>query len=202
MMHGFRRRRGQLTCTFEDTELTILCSLTKTLLQLLRSDAMPPVRARSWNDSSDCSPEALFAELENQMGCEVKADFATNPEVDPVLRRLFPDAYRDDEGASTEFRRFSQASERDEKLDAAVAMLSDMNQVGHDGRCAVPDEHVNDWLKTLTALRVAVAVRLGIKTSADADELGELPDEDPRTAVFSIYEWLGWVQESLLDCLH
>ncbi|MDK9345109.1 DUF2017 family protein [Propionibacterium freudenreichii] len=90
MMHGFRRRRGQLTCTFEDTELTILCSLTKTLLQLLRSDAMPPVRASSWNDSSDCSPEALFAELENQMGCEVKADFATNPEVDPVLRRLFP----------------------------------------------------------------------------------------------------------------
>lgn len=201
-MHGFRRRRGQLTCTFEDTELTILCSLTKTLLQLLRSDDMPPVCASSWNDSADSSPEALFADLENQMGCEVKADFATDENIDPVLRRLFPDAYRDDQKASAEFRRFSQIAERDEKLDAAVAMLSDVNQVGHDGRCVVSDDHIDDWLKTLTSLRLAVAVRLGIESSADADELAELPDDDPRTAVFSIYEWLGWVQESLLDCLH
>lgn len=200
-MHGFRRRRGQLTCTLEDTERTILCGITTTLVQLLRSDEMPPVRANAWSEPGCDSAEALFAELEGQLDCDIKADFASNPDVDPVLRRLFPDAYRDDAQASTEFRRFSQAEERDRKLDSAVAVLSDINQVGHDGRCTVPDDHVEDWLKTLTALRLAVAVRIGIKTAADADELAGLDDQDPRAAIYSIYEWLGWVQESLLDCL-
>lgn len=200
-MHSFRRRHGQLTCTFEGAELTILSNLSNTLVELLRSEAMPPMCHSSLTGAQDNSTQALFDELESQLGYEGAEDFANNPDIDPVLRRLFPDAYVNDPQASAEFRRFSQSTERDEKMDAVVAVMSDLHQVTADGRCTVADDHVDDWLKTLTALRLGVAARLDIQTAIDADDLAELPDDDPRTAVFSIYEWLGWVQESLLDCL-
>ena len=55
--------------------------------------------------------------------------------------------------------------------------------------------------RVATNLRLAVAVRLGIEDAQSADVLAELPASDPRAWVFDIYEWLGWVQESLLACL-
>lgn len=179
-----------------------MSNLAQQLVELLTSQAMPPVRSGALDGDSGGSEEDIFGELERELSQPVDAGFCSDSSVDPVLRRIFPDAYRDDDKASAEFRRFSQAEQRDAKLNSAVAVISDLNQVGHDRRCVVPDEHVEDWLKTLTALRLAVSVRLGIETASDQDMLAELPDSDPRTSVFSIYEWLGWVQESLLDCLH
>ncbi len=201
-MHAFRRRHGELTCTLEDAELTILSSLARQFVELLTSDAMPPMCSDALDVDSKRSDEDILGELERELNEPTEPNFCTNSAVDPVLRRLFPDAYRDDSAASAEFRRFSQADQRDEKLNSAVVVIADLNQVGHDRRCVVADEHVEDWLKTLTALRLALSVRLGIASAADQDRLAELPDSDPSTSVFSIYEWLGWVQESLLDCLH
>ena len=66
------------------------------------------------------------------------------------------------------------------------------------GHCTVPSAHTIAWLKSLTNMRLALAVRMGIETAEDAEELAELPDDDPRSWVYSIYEWTGWVQESLL----
>ncbi|WP_316671106.1 DUF2017 domain-containing protein [uncultured Propionibacterium sp.] len=195
-MHSFRRRRGQLTCTFEAAELSVMISLVGQLMELLTGDGMPGTAPGGLGEQD------LFAELEREFNEAPADDFCQNPDVDPALRRLFPDAYRNDPRASNEFRRFSLAEQRDAKLNAAVAMLADLNQVGDDMRCAVPDEHIGAWLKTLTAVRLALSVRLGILTADDADRLGELPEDDPQAAIFSIYEWLGWVQESLLDCLH
>ena len=189
-MHSFRRRRGQLTCTFEAAELSVMTSLVDQFMELLTGDDMPP---RTTNGLGE---QDLFAELERELNDPPTDDFRRNPDVDPALRRLFPDAYQNDPQASSEFRRFSLAEQRDAKLDAAVAMLSDLNQVGGDMRCAVPDEHIDAWLKTLTAVRLALSVRLGILTADDADRLAELPEDDPMAAVFSVYEWLGWVQES------
>ena len=185
-MHSFRRRRGQLTCTFEAAELSVMTSLVDQFMELLTGDDMPP---RTTNGLGE---QDLFAELERELNDPPTDDFRRNPDVDPALRRLFPDAYQNDPQASSEFRRFSLAEQRDAKL----------NQVGGDMRCAVPDEHIDAWLKTLTAVRLALSVRLGILTADDADRLAELPEDDPMAAVFSVYEWLGWVQESLLDCLH
>ena len=150
-MHSFRRRRGQLTCTFEAAELSVMTSLVDQFMELLTGDDMPP---RTTNGLGE---QDLFAELERELNDPPTDDFRRNPDVDPV---------------------------------------------GGDMRCAVPDEHIDAWLKTLTAVRLALSVRLGILTADDADRLAELPEDDPMAAVFSVYEWLGWVQESLLDCLH
>lgn len=173
-----------------------MISLVSQLMELLTGDDMPQ------QSSNGLGEQDLFAELERELNGAPAVDFCQNPDVDPALRRLFPDAYQNDPRASAEFRRFSQVEQRDAKFDAAVEMLADLNQVGDDMRCVVPEEHIDAWLKTLTSVRLALSVRLDILTADDVDRLAELPENEPQAAVFSVYEWLGWVQESLLDCLH
>ena len=57
------------------------------------------------------------------------------------------------------------------------------------------------WLRTLTSVRLAVATRLGISDADSAEELAELPDEDPRSFMVSVYDWLGFAQETLIAAL-
>ena len=59
-----------------------------------------------------------------------------------------------------------------------------------------PREEVESWLRTLTSVRLAVATRLGIHDAAAADEPAALPDEDPRSFMVSVYDWLGFAQET------
>ena len=54
------------------------------------------------------------------------------------------------------------------------------------------------WLKLLTALRLALAARLGIERPQDADALDALPEEDPRSLIYRIYEWLAFLSEGIL----
>jgi hypothetical protein len=59
-------------------------------------------------------------------------------------------------------------------------------------------EEVRSWMRCLTDMRLTLAERLGIE--ADDDERWDsLPDDDPRVAVHDIYQWLGYLLESLLD---
>ena len=49
------------------------------------------------------------------------------------------------------------------------------------------------WVRSLTDIRLTIAARLGIETD---DDLGS---EDP--AMLDLYDWLGFVQGSLVDCM-
>ena len=46
-------------------------------------------------------------------------------------------------------------------------------------------------------MRLALASRLDI-TEGDEEYWESLPEEDPRTHVHDIYDWLGFLQESLV----
>src|SRR3546814_12248783 len=91
-----------------------VCSsdLASQLVELLRNEAAVP--------GDDRDPfEALM-------------DFSgptTAPE-DPVLARLFPSAYPDDEEAAGEFRRFTESTLRDGKARAAVAIIDGLEEAG------------------------------------------------------------------------
>jgi hypothetical protein len=60
---------------------------------------------------------------------------------------------------------------------------------------------VQAWLRTLTSVRIAVATRLGITDAESAQELSELDDDDPRAFMVSVYDWLGFAQETLIAAL-
>ncbi len=56
------------------------------------------------------------------------------------------------------------------------------------------------WLKSFTDIRLALATRLGVE-EGDEDYWMALPDEDPRTHVYDIYQWVGYLQETLVEAL-
>ena len=52
-------------------------------------------------------------------------------------------------------------------------------------------------MRSLTDIRLALATRLGVE-EGDEEFWDSLPDDDPRTAVHDIYDWVGYLQETLV----
>lgn len=114
---------------------------------------------------------------------------------DPAVSRLTPTPYPDDEDAATEFRRAT----RDDLLtrraqDARVvidALAGGMNAASPRAitRVEVDADAFGAWMRTLTALRLVIATRLGIQNEDDGDRT------DP---LFTLYDWLGLRLEMLL----
>lgn len=84
----------------------------------------------------------------------------------------------------------------------AQVVLDDLGATDH-GRVdlRVTPEHVDGWLRTLTSVRLAVATRLGITDTESAEELAQLDDSDPRSYMVSVYDWLGFAQETMVGAL-
>ena len=62
-----------------------------------------------------------------------------------------------------------------------------------------PDE-VQAWLRALTDVRLSLAVRLGIETDEDTMLVAQ-SDDEAVAAMSDIFEWLGYVQETLVAAL-
>ena len=189
MTKAFRRTRGGgITATFHPSEGDLLRSLVTQLLDLL--GAGPQAAERP-------APRDPLAAAVGFDTTSVRPD-------DPVLLRLFPDAYRADEGAAGEFRRFTERGLRDRKVGAALGMLASLDT----GTAERPDklevlldrEAAGAWLHTLTDLRLALGTRLGVDQDDEA-RWRSLPPDDPSAYVHDVYEWLGWLQETLVQAL-
>ena len=189
MTHGFSRHRrsGACVATFTAFEADLLRSLAGQLIELLRDEEATPGGADPVEEMFDFSGPTTVPE-------------------DPVLARLFPTAYPDDDEAAADFRRFTESSLRNGKAAAAASIIETLEQAG------LPDEPEDglfidveldkasamSWLRSFTDMRLAIATRLGVE-EGDEDYWHSLPPEDPRAQVHDIYEWLGYVQETLVE---
>jgi hypothetical protein len=192
-MSGFARHRRSkhLIATFSGFEADLLRSLAAQLVELLRNEAAVP--------RDDRDP------------LEAMMDFSgptTEPE-DPVLARLFPTAYRHDEEAAAEFRRFTEGTLRDGKANAAITIIDALEDAGLPPELTeeglVIDVELEEpaaevWMRSFTDLRLALATRLGVE-EGDEGYWHSLPDDDPRSQAHEIYEWVGYLQESLVQAL-
>ncbi len=188
-MGGFRRHRrsGACVATFTVFEADLLRSLAAQLIELLRSE--------SATTSHDRDPLERLLDFSGP---------TTAPE-DPVLARLFPTAYPDDEEAAGDFRRFTETSLRDGKAAAAASIIDALEEAGlpaepEDGifiDVELDDGAAMTWMRSFTDMRLAIATRLGIEDE-DEDHWHSLPDDDPRAQVHDIYDWLGYLQETLV----
>jgi hypothetical protein len=189
---GFqRRRRGGAVATFTSFEADLIRSLASQLIELLRNEAAVP--------STELDPfEALL-------------DFSgptTAPE-DPVLARLFPAAYREDDEAAAEFRRYTETELRSGKASDAAVVIDALEEAGLpdelDETGSVIDVELTAdegiaWMKAITDMRLALATRLGVE-EGDENFWESLDDEDPRSHVHDIYDWLAFLQETLVRAL-
>jgi len=125
-------------------------------------------------------------------------------QIDPAMRRLLPDGYRDDADAAAELRRFSEAALRDSKLQAASQVLADL-PAGGQRQVRLSNARAHAWLTALTDARLVLGVRLDINAGTDVlAELGsELEREDSESKVFllAVYQYLTFLQESLVEAL-
>jgi hypothetical protein len=108
---------------------------------------------------------------------------------DPALARLLPDAYRNDESAASEHRHLTELGLVERKAANARVVITSLET----NNCLLDSAAVQSWLRTLTDLRLIVATRLQI--TEDGDE--GIGDE----VMLEVYEWLGYVQGTLLGCI-
>jgi len=119
-------------------------------------------------------------------------------EDDPAVARLFPDAYPDDAESAGEFRRYTERGLRDRKREAAATALATLAEPGH--RRTLSEHEAQAWLTTLADLRLVLGTRLDV-TEDWGEQYASLPDDDPRRALFEAYDWLSFLQESLVHAL-
>lgn len=118
------------------------------------------------------------------------------PSEDPALHRLLPDAFVDDEEASLEFRRFTERGLRESKVERAEAVRASLERDGL--QVHLDGELVQAWLGFLNDTRLILGARLDL-TEDNQEQLAALPDEDPRAALFGLYGWLTYLQETLVQ---
>ena len=192
-MSGFHRhlRSGRIIATFSGLEADLLRTMASQLVELLRNEAAVP------QDGRDAF-EALI-------------DFSgpTSEPDDPVLARLFPTAYPGDDEASSEFRRFTEGALRDGKAAAAAAIIDGLEEAGLPPELTenglvidveLEEPEAQAWMRSFTDLRLALATRLGIEED-DEEYWYALPEDDPRGQIHDIYEWVGLLQETLVQAL-
>jgi hypothetical protein len=120
---------------------------------------------------------------------------------DPAIRRLLPDAYRDDPEAAAEFRRYTDAPMREGMRADVDVVRATLAGIGAAGHATLDDDTAQAWLRVLNRLRLVLAERLGIERAEDQDELDRLDEDDPRHAPYEVYSWVGYVLSELLEAL-
>ncbi len=179
---------GGLRLRLDLDEAQLLDQLVGQLIGLLQS-----------HSGTALDPDPLFASL------EIGGSDST-PE-DPALARLFPDAFEDAEDASA-FRRVTEQGLVNRKLQDALEVTSALGLGGGVQSHAEPPESESAavevevtaktmpaWVRTLTALRLAIAARLGLEQESDHARL--FADGESRSTIM-VYDWLAAILDSIL----
>ncbi|MER7165552.1 DUF2017 domain-containing protein [Micromonospora sp. NPDC000207] len=123
---------------------------------------------------------------------------------DPVVGRLFPEVYPEDTEGTEEFRRYTEGDLKTAKIDQAGAILAALPDES-GGEVRLDAEAAEAWLRALNDARLAMGVRLEVKDGTDLGaELDDAVAADPtssRVFQLSVYAYLGYLQESLLNAL-
>jgi hypothetical protein len=118
---------------------------------------------------------------------------------DPALLRLLPDAYGD-AAAAGEFRRLMESDLRRQKIEALEKVAHALVDVDHGVTFALVEDEPEVWLQALNDIRLFLGSRLGV-TEELHDQIEALDPGDPRLAELLAYDWLGLLQESLLQVI-
>ncbi|MGY4645839.1 DUF2017 domain-containing protein [Cellulomonas sp. URHB0016] len=203
-MHGFRARQGRFVARVDQGEREVVASVVADVLELL--GAARPDEEHAAGERTAPAPVA-----DGEMP-HLRSDTPAAP-VDPAVRRLLPDASRDDPAVAAEFRRLTEDDLRAKKVDRLVALWQALMAPGGGRRrdeLVVQSQDAPAVAAALTDLRLVLAERLGVHTDAEADAmyavLGDPPPGTPaahgehetRRYLVSVYGALTWLQESLV----
>jgi hypothetical protein len=111
---------------------------------------------------------------------------------DPDLRRLFPTGYHDDADADA----FWQITMHDQLLDRHLASLDTLQlAIGMD---QMSEDDAEGALRALNQLRLVLGTKLDV---TENDQISDLDPDDPETPARALYDYLGWLQEWMIEAL-
>jgi hypothetical protein len=188
MAEKFRTHEQGASIVLDEDEKAVLIHLFSEIAQFLAGEEA--------QDEADDEPQPERDPLEAMVGIGTDDE---QPE-DPALMRLLPDAYPDDVEASRDFRRLTQDGLRTRKLANAVTVLESLHT---DSKRVVLDQvQAHAWLTSFTDVRLVLGDRLGVTDDPASQEWDEdAAEDDPRMAMLAIFDWLGYLQESLVRVL-
>ncbi len=176
---GFKRHGDHsYIAHFADSEKEVLLNLCEQIIELLA--------------------ERVDHGHEDPLAAMVGITSHDSPPEDEVLHRLLPNAYADAVDAS-EFRRYTESTLRTKKQAHAISMRIHLKSAD-DGIVDLDHDNANAWLGAINDIRLALGVRLKVENGSQ-EHLEILAPDDPLRGVYSVYTWLGWLQESLLSAL-
>lgn len=172
MSSGFSRKGDGVVAEFEPAEVAILRSLVTQVLGLVEPG------------------ETGDDPLERALGIG-----SSQAPSDPLLARLFPSAYEDAADAA-EFRRYTEATLREGKRADARTMLD----TARPGRNRLTPEQAQAWLRALNDVRLALGTKLEV-TEEIHEEIAMMSEDDPRYPAYVTYDWLTYLQDTLVRAL-
>ena len=200
-MAGFRRSAGGATARFAAAQAAIIRSLVSQVSELVGGEGMPQAPAGTADPAAAGTADPAAADDQaalRAMAAQFSVAEAAELPDDPILARLLPDAYADDVKASGEFRRYTEIGLRSGKVAAAQTVLDTLPASG--GRIRLSAADAQAWLRALNDVRLSLGVVLGVTDDFD-DTVRNLPADDPRAAYIGVYQWLAYLQESLVEAL-
>lgn len=192
MATAFKRKGAHIVGRLTDAERGLVVELLSQTRELLA----PP---------DDTVTGDVFTDLMSSMGEGPGPEELA--ERDSALRRLLPDANREDPQIAAEFRRLTEHGLRRTKatrLEAAAEALRD--SAGRGSKVVLESSQAQDLMVALTDVRLVIGDRVGLETDEDGERLQARLEasegiDDPVVVLFAYYDFLTWLQESLAQAL-
>jgi Domain of unknown function (DUF2017) len=197
IMAGFRRTARGVSARFTPAQAGIVRNLVGQVAELVggAGAASAPEGGPAGPGTATGGQQSPFPE---DLASILDSGGPASPPEDPVLARLLPDAYGEDPEAAAEFRRYTESGLRSGKVAAARTVLATLPDEG--GRVRLSAGDAEAWLRALNDVRLALGVLLGI-TEDYEHELGDVTAADARSAYLQVYDWLTFLQETLVRSL-
>lgn len=145
--------------------------------------------------------ETESRENEDPLAALIGLDMDVQEPSDRALLRLLPNAMKDDDAGSLEFRQLTERSVRESKIGALRATALGLDK---DDLLLSPED-ARRWSMALNDVRLVLAERLDIRDEADADHVHSMQDwsqaEDVESYLALVYNFTTWLQESLVQSM-
>lgn len=129
--------------------------------------------------------------LAGEMRLLLEADVPTQ---DEVMQRLFPPAHADER----EQKAYEELVGRELRRVKVEALETVERDLGDGGAVSIelPEEDIDEWLRFLNDLRLAIGTRLAVD---DTKMEKPFDPNDPDGPALSVLHWLGWLQGAMLE---
>jgi len=149
-----------------------------------RKEFVPPIQAvdDGWRLNLDFEERSLLVRLMDELRA-----LLTSTDDNPLLNRLFPTAYPDDEEKEAEYQRLM----REELVASRLASINLVTSLlAPDAPAVFDEERTVAFMQSINAIRLVLGTLLGITDDESADAADEA-----ATPEHQLYDFLSWLLE-------